>query len=74
MCRQPAQFAHLQAIAFQLKCDADVKELVRRVFRAWNSSPPEILNDLFLTLQSIMKCIIERSAKNDYNMPRLHKD
>ncbi|CAN0042534.1 unnamed protein product, partial [Heterosigma akashiwo] len=41
---------------------------------AWNSSKPEILNDLFLTLQSIMKCIIEQGGKNDYKFPRLHKD
>lgn len=85
MRRQPAQspdlnildlgfFAHLQAITYHLKCDADEKELIRRVFRAWNSSKPEILNDLFLTLQSIMKCIIEQGGKNDYKFPRLHKD
>ncbi|CAN0126295.1 unnamed protein product, partial [Heterosigma akashiwo] len=85
MRRQPAQspdlnildlgfFAHLQAITYHLKCGADEKELILRVFRAWNSSKPEILNDLFLTLQSIMKCIIEQAGKNDYKFPRLHKD
>jgi hypothetical protein len=53
---------------------SNIKGLVERVYTAWDESDPQTLNDLFLTLQSIMIAIVECGGKNNYKLPHLHKD
>ena len=82
--RQPSQspdlnvldlgfFNHLQSLTWRRKIFKSPEGLIKAVYRAWLDSPNEALNDVFLTLQSIMTATIEVGGDNNYKFPHMYK-
>ncbi|CAN0106048.1 unnamed protein product, partial [Heterosigma akashiwo] len=82
--RQPSQspdlnvldlgfFNHLQSLTWRRKNFKSPEGLIKAVYRAWLDSPNEALNDVFLTLQSIMTATIEVAGDNNYKFPHMYK-
>ncbi|CAM9779712.1 unnamed protein product, partial [Heterosigma akashiwo] len=82
--RQPSQspdlnvldlgfFNHLQSLTWRRKFFKSPEGLIKAAYRAWLDSPNEALNDVFLTLQSIMTATIEVAGDNNYKFPHMYK-
>ncbi|CAM9391342.1 unnamed protein product, partial [Heterosigma akashiwo] len=82
--RQPSQspdlnvldlgfFNHLQSLTWRRNIFKSPEGLIKAVYRAWLDSPNEALNNVFLTLQSIMTATIEVGGDNNYKFPHMYK-
>jgi len=68
-------FRHLEKITYNLPCTAkNINELVNAVETAWNESSAQERDDVFVTLHSVLRLILENNGGNDFNIPHLGKD
>ena len=68
----PGYFNAIQTM--QLKENVkNVQELVRAVYDTYYDMSIETLDNIFLTLQKFMECVLSAGGSNRYKKPHLHK-
>ncbi|KAL3659951.1 hypothetical protein V7S43_019092 [Phytophthora oleae] len=65
-------FAFLQSLQYR-KYMRNVLDIVKAVQEAYEEMSKDTLNNIFLTLQSCMRCVLENDGGNDYKLPHLGK-
>ena len=55
-------------------CSKDELELIEAVKNSYDRYPCEQINQVWLTLQSVLKCIIEDQGNNNYKIPHMKKE
>lgn len=65
-------FASLQSLQYR-KYMRNIKDIIQAVEEAYNEMSKETLNDIFLSLQNCMRCILEHDSGNDYKIPHMGK-
>ncbi|CAM9528677.1 unnamed protein product, partial [Chrysoparadoxa australica] len=51
----------------------NIDELIKAVVEAWDREKHRVLNNIFLTLQDVLRCIIEHRGRNDFPLPHMGK-
>ncbi len=65
-------FRAVQSLQYQMDCRS-LEDLLKAVNSAFESHDYEKLNDIFLTLQKVMECILSVKGGNEYKLPHLFK-
>ena len=65
-------FASIQALQYRAECK-NIQELLREVDAAFHALPVETLDDVFLTLQKVLECIMKVGGSNKYKLPHARK-
>ena len=66
-------FTAVQA-AYYKKNPKNVNDTLKFVEEAYNEYPIAKINRCFLTLQSVLNCIIDNVGANDFKIPHMNKD
>jgi hypothetical protein len=66
-------FRALQSMAFKRTAE-DVPALISHVLITYNTYDPTKINKIFLTLMSVLNCIIETHGGNEFPLPHMGKD
>lgn len=62
-------FSALQSIQYRQE-SCTLEGLIDAVNHAWNQIPSQTIDDVFLTLQKVLECVILHEGGNDYKLPR----
>ncbi|KAF0683218.1 hypothetical protein As57867_024640, partial [Aphanomyces stellatus] len=66
-------FASIQALQLKLFCRT-VDDVIRATLAAFERSGGETLTKVFLTLQAVMRLVLENNGGNQFRLPHLRKD
>ena len=55
------------------KAPTNIDELVAAVEEAYWEQDPETVNNIFLTQQKVMECVMKSEGKNNYKLPHMNK-
>ena len=58
----------------QERLASNVQEIINNVTAVYNAYPPEKLNDVFLTLQTVLEEVILKDGSNRFKIPHLGKE
>ncbi|KAJ0391764.1 hypothetical protein P43SY_012098 [Pythium insidiosum] len=65
-------FASIQSIQYKQRVRG-IDSLVNAVVDAFDKTKVETLDNIFLTLESVMTCILQSNGGNDYKLPHMKK-
>lgn len=65
-------FASIQSLQYK-EAPSTIDELVAAVVKAFNDESVECLDNVFLSLQAVMECIMNSHGGNDFKLPHLGK-
>lgn len=65
-------FASIQALQYRAECKS-IRDLLREVNAAFHALPVEKLDDVFLTLQKVLECVMKAGGSNKFKLPHARK-
>ncbi|ETV64075.1 hypothetical protein H257_18985 [Aphanomyces astaci] len=66
-------FASIQSLQYKL-VSRTVEDVIRATLAAFDQSGGEALDKVFLTLQAVMRLVLENNGGNHFRLPHLRKD
>ncbi|KAF0757626.1 hypothetical protein AaE_004211, partial [Aphanomyces astaci] len=66
-------FASIQALQYK-SVSRTVDDVIRSTLAAFDELSEEKLDNVFLTLQAVMRIVLEHNGDNHFRLPHLHKE